>query len=361
MSFALQLPWALAALAALAVPLLVHLARRGEAPRTVFPALRWLRAQPLPRRRPRLEDWLLLALRLLLVALAALWLARPVLLCVASKTPWVAVLPGVAADAARGAIGSAQAEAHWLAPGFPPLAAAAPAGPLPFASLLRELDAHLPPGVPLTLIVPERLEGADAQRPRLGREVEWKIVAGAMPAAPATAQRLPAVTVCADDPADPQLPWLRAVFAAWQVPGDLPVGRCSGGGAPKPGDLLIWRSRESWPPDLEPVPVWRDAQGRTLVEAAKWERGRVLRFARDLVPSAMPELLEPDFPARLREVVQPPTAPATVLARDYAPQAGRAIAEPAPRDLRPELALAIALVFLAERGLAVRGRRAAQS
>ena len=79
MTPALLLPAALAALGALLVPLLIHLARRSQRQPTVFAALRWLRSEVRPQRRIRLDELLLLALRLLLIALLALWLARPVL------------------------------------------------------------------------------------------------------------------------------------------------------------------------------------------------------------------------------------------------------------------------------------------
>ena len=107
-----------------------------------------------------------------------LWLARPALTGPRAATPWLAVVPGVAGPSPGGG------ERHWLAPGFPPLDRAAPAGPLPVASLLRQLDAELPPDAPLTVVVPATLEGADAERPRLSRRVTWRVVAGAMPAAP---------------------------------------------------------------------------------------------------------------------------------------------------------------------------------
>ena len=79
MNLVLLFPAALAALAALALPLLVHLARRQQERPTVFAALRWLRAQPRPRRRLRFDEWPLLLVRLLLVALVALLLAQPAL------------------------------------------------------------------------------------------------------------------------------------------------------------------------------------------------------------------------------------------------------------------------------------------
>src|SRR3546814_3381576 len=60
--------------------------------------------------------------------------------------------------------------------------ARAPALPLAngpsFSSLLREMDATLPAGTPLTVLVPPVLVGADAERPRLSRQVEWRVVPG---------------------------------------------------------------------------------------------------------------------------------------------------------------------------------------
>ena len=79
MSLAFLIPAALAALGALLIPLAIHLARRSEQRPTAFAALRWLRQKPKPRHRIRFDEWPPLLLRLLLLALLALWLARPVL------------------------------------------------------------------------------------------------------------------------------------------------------------------------------------------------------------------------------------------------------------------------------------------
>jgi len=91
MNAALLLPMALAALAALALPLLIHLARRSEQRPTVFAALRWLREKPRPRSRLRFDEWPLLLLRLLLLAALALLLAKPVLYGAQPRTAWLAV------------------------------------------------------------------------------------------------------------------------------------------------------------------------------------------------------------------------------------------------------------------------------
>ena len=99
MSLAWLFPAGLAALAALLLPLLIHLARRDQQGPLDFAALRWLRAEPRPRSRLRFDERLLLALRLLLLALLALWLARPALHGVEDRRPFVAIMPGVAAAA----------------------------------------------------------------------------------------------------------------------------------------------------------------------------------------------------------------------------------------------------------------------
>ena len=53
MAMGLLFPAALAALVALIVPLVIHIARRSEQQPTNFAALRWLRQKPRPRSRPQ--------------------------------------------------------------------------------------------------------------------------------------------------------------------------------------------------------------------------------------------------------------------------------------------------------------------
>ena len=61
MTLALLAPLGLAALAALALPLLIHLVRRLQLVDTEFAALRWISPRAQPRRRLRFErPWLLL-------------------------------------------------------------------------------------------------------------------------------------------------------------------------------------------------------------------------------------------------------------------------------------------------------------
>jgi hypothetical protein len=153
-SLAFLIPAAFAALAALLLPLLIHLARRSEQRPTQFAALRWLRQKAKPRHRIRFDEWPLLIVRLLLVALMALLLARPVLHGGESHTPYVAVAPGVDVAKARAALAQTQARWHWLAPGFPQIDATPEAANASLPSLLRELDSNLPEDVALTVFVP---------------------------------------------------------------------------------------------------------------------------------------------------------------------------------------------------------------
>jgi hypothetical protein len=383
MNAALLLPAALAALAALLLPLLIHLARRSEQRPTDFAALRWLRQKPKPRHRLRFDEWPLLILRLLLLALLAVWLARPVLFGSASEAPWVAVMPGIDAVQARAAVDDKNARLHWLAPGFPALDQPPPgAASLPFASLLRQLDSELPAAVKLSVVVPEQLQGADAQRPRLSRVVEWKVLPGAMPAPKPLAIPAPVLTVRYSEDHREGLRYLHAATAAWRpdtvtpsfaatpiaqalpaqtrnliwlAPGPLPaaVGEWlrQGGTA-----LLAAETEYEFP--ATSVVYWRDEVGAPLVEGAALGRGRLLRFTRAFSPATMPQLLQPEFPRNLRNLFATPAPALTrVAARDYAPIAGGASYAQPPRDLQPWLALLIAAMLLVERWLATRHSR----
>jgi hypothetical protein len=389
MSLSLLLPLALSALLALAVPLLLHLARREQQRRTVFAALRWLRARPRPRRRIRFDEWPLLALRLLLLALLALWLAHPVLTGMPERTPWVVVVPGLDPADAQRANMHATAERRWLAPGFPaldtppPIASRVP----PLASLLRELDAQLPPDAPLHVVVPEQPAGLDGAIVMLSREVDW-IIAGDAPVAATNATapfdlavrhgagqadalavralRAAAGALAGEDAADAPFdaagtdtPIAAATRRlAWLAPGPLPehVVRWieAGGDALLASDVVV---------DL-PGPArriaWHDARGVALVEEAQVGAGRAMRFLRPLQPDSMPQLFEPTFPQQLRALFEAPPAPGRADAADVAPVTGAAAWPAAPRELRPWLALLIALLALAERWLATSGRREAR-
>lgn len=380
MSPALLLPAGLAALLALAIPVIIHIARRTESRTIDFAALRWLDAAPKPRRSLRIDERLLLAARLLLLALIALWLAAPVLWNAADDRPVVAVAPG--ADAATIAAATDGGDrVVWLTPGFPETGGIAPAASGDLVSLIRQLDAELPPGAPVKLVVPATLEGVDAERPKLSRRVEWSV------GPEATARRIatpppPALTVRYAPEAEDAVRYFRAAAAAWTAadvepafaaePLDRPVQNgarhlvwLAAGAVPasvetwvRNGGVILTALEARMPVEGETVPVWRGTAGEPLAVAGRLGRGRVIRLTRALEPASIPQLVEPDFPDALQTMLDPRPAPTRVAAIDHPPLTGAAAYDHPPLDLRPWLALLIALIFAAERWLATRRARA---
>ncbi|MBL8960372.1 MAG: BatA domain-containing protein, partial [Gemmatimonadetes bacterium] len=79
MPFALLAPIFIAAMAAVVVPLLVHLVHKEKREAIAFPSLMFLRKTPYPfSARQRIRDWLLFLARCAVIALAAFAFARPV-------------------------------------------------------------------------------------------------------------------------------------------------------------------------------------------------------------------------------------------------------------------------------------------
>ena len=73
------LPIAFAGLVTLAIPIAIHLLVRQRSRRLSFPSLRFLQSTPLAAlKRRTLQDWPLLAVRLLILAAAVAALAAPV-------------------------------------------------------------------------------------------------------------------------------------------------------------------------------------------------------------------------------------------------------------------------------------------
>ncbi|ESQ78397.1 BatA domain-containing protein [Asticcacaulis sp. YBE204] len=370
----LLFPLGLATLAAVILPLVIHLMRRDEARPVVFAALRWLQAKPKPRQRIQFSEWLLLLTRLLLLILLALFLAQPVLNQAVDQTPYIAVMPGLDPKAA---VSDDKARVHWLAVDFPSTETSAPKAPTDFASLIRQLDADLPKGVKLTVVVPETLQGADAERLTLSRNVEWRVVPGAMPAAQPVVSRPPTLSIRAA-PDQPGARYFRAVATAWErdatiaaptdalPPKDTALVWLSAGPLPDSvtnwvktgGTILLSKDVQTPISDTQTV-LWRDDVGAPLIEGAYLGKGRWLRFTRGLAPAQVPELLEADFPDHLKALLTTPPAPSRVAARDYAPLSGRAAFAQAATELQPWLAVLMALLFGLERWLATSSRRRA--
>lgn len=378
MSFGLAFPLGLLALLGLALPLLVHLARREQQQPTMFAALRWLRAVQRPRQRLRLEHWLLLALRLALVAGLALLLAAPWFETNDAGPPRVLVHPALPVPAVPDG-----AELRWLAPGFPPIDSPAPDARVPVTSLLREADAALPAGNSLVVHIPAMLDGVDGERPHLSRPVQWLVADAPVPppAQDARAEASPPTMALRFSPeyAD-QAKWLAAAQRAWLAASDdaqpadetiaAPDARW-----PEDTQVLAWLDEGELPPDVlafardggtlligdavtwpaqdDGQVAWHGEDGSARLRAARLQAGRIMQFSQPLAPSAFPELLDPRFPQWLMQPLQvPPPVPRRVEAAQHAPQAGGPAFTPPTSPLAPWLAVLLAALFVLERWLA---------
>lgn len=388
MSLSLLAPLGLAALAALALPLLIHLIRRLELTTIDFAALRWISERVKPRRRLRFERPWLLLLRLLLLALLAVLLARPVMTESAGPSRMrVAVAPGVGRTAAYAVVANSAADWRWLAPGFPSMDIAPPTGRVPTASLLRELDADLPAATALTVIVPSELAGLDGERPRLGRKVDWRVLPGVMASSVPNGLNAPIhVAVRYDSNAEPSLRYLRAAVAAWNArePGRYLLDAQPSSAAIRDDERwLIWLGGElpaaisGWIeqggtavvaslPQPHGDVVLRDAKGNTLAQRYTQGRGRIVALHGALTPQALPIVLDADFPdhllALMREAPQAPTranAEAMRPLQDVAAASDNKLAPGSGHPLDPWLIVVIAGLFLLERLLATRASREA--
>ncbi|MEO5559694.1 MAG: BatA domain-containing protein [Dokdonella sp.] len=385
MNLSLLAPLRLAALAAMALPLLIHLIRRLELTTTDFAALRWISERVTARRRLRFERPWLLLLRLLLLALLALLLARPVMTePSAPARARVVVAAGVDRTAAVAAVGNAAADWRWLAPGFPSLDVAPPAGTAPLASLLRELDADLPAASGLTVVVPSELAGLDGERPHLGRTVDWRVLPGGMASSASSVSNAPIRLAVRSAPAgEASLRYLRAAIAAWNArePGrylldaqplsiaihddehwliwlgaDLPVAIASW---IEQGGTAVLADR----PEPRGDVVWRDASGHALAQRYASGRGRIVALHGTLIPQALPIMLDADFPERLLALMrEAPPAPTRAIAEAMRPlqevtaASAAMLASGSARPLDSWLAVLIAGLFLLERLLATRTR-----
>jgi len=363
-SLSFALPGLLWALAAIALPVLLHLVRRERQHKTVFAALEWLDPRQRPRRRLRLRDGLLLALRVALLVALALLLAGLQRDDAPGPARVVLVHPALPAPAGEAPEGERW---QWLAAGFPDTTTPAPPGDAALASLLRDLDATLPATTALQVRVPATLDGLDAAALQLSRPVDWQVDDPAtITDAPATSAALAlAVRGAADAPARR---WLRALHVAWQAGADAPVDfDADGDTLPPPGTVLAWLDATApdaatldwaarggtllldaaapWP--LEDAPVALDGEG--WLQGTGHGAGRVLQWTRPLSPDALPAMLEPRFPSRLRAVLQPPPLPARADARTVAPGVGAAAPLPPPQPLDAPLAWLVLALFALER------------
>ncbi len=175
-------PAGLWALAALALPVAIHLWRRP--PRTVrLGSLRFLETLPRRLHDLRWRERALLAARLGLLALLALLVAGPRWQARPPRGPQHWVLLDPTALPAEGSLKRAGSETRWLAPGFPTTSGTPPVQAAPdLWSLLREADAELPAGSVLTVFSPGRLAALRGTRPAWRHcRVEWVQTPGTPP------------------------------------------------------------------------------------------------------------------------------------------------------------------------------------
>lgn len=371
MTLAWGLPLAWTALAALLVPLLLHLDRRRTLQPLRFAALRWLGAARKPQRTLRIREWLLLLLRVVLLAAVVAWLAQP-LLHGTWRAPrgWLVVTPGSSTAAIER---TEDQPAVWLAPGFPSLdAPPAVDGRVPVASLLREIDAQLQPGDRLRVIVPRELDGLDAEALALVHPVDWQIDATATMPEPAAEPPLLAIRADATDNASHRS-W-RNLLAAWNASPRFAVRVDEGShdaAIPADASALVWFGSEG-----NGLREWLRHGGTVLQIGGGDEDARIapdgapskvaapsgthLRFAHFDTARA-PALRDPAFPESLHVALfGPPPPPTRADAASVAPRASNATFDPPPTPLRDVLAIAVVLLFLVERVLA-NGRRLERS
>lgn len=386
MNFALLLPSALLALTALLLPLLIHLSRRSEQKPTDFAALRWISAQLRPRRKLVFQEIPLLLLRLLLLIALAVFLAQPVSMQSASPKHWMVVAPGADISVAKELPSKKSSEWHWLAAGFPDFEIKPGDSNIPVGSLLRELDTQLPGNVEITVVVPETLSGLDGERVRLSRKVDWKVVPGNLPVSATSEQSQPLrLAIRQDDKHLNDAMYFRAAHAAWQA-----EQKASEKDELDSADILstlkpdrtalIWLSAAELPSEIREwvtkggtiivsketavaemksgVSAWRNEQGKVLAVVAPLGNGRILQWQQMLTPETMPELLDADFPDKLKSLLQTkPPAPTRAFAKSQSPLPGAEAGTETPQSLQTWLALLIALLFLLERWLANSPRR----
>jgi hypothetical protein len=247
--------------------------------------------------------------------------------------------------------------------------------------MIRQLDAELAPNTPVTVLVPAVLNGVDAERPRLSRPVDWRI-GPAAPAGPADRTALPALSVRYGPEEANEVRYFRAAATAWAAADARPAFEAAptGQALDTGADALIWLAPGTLPPaavvwirnggtalvSLETrAPVegetrvaWRDPVGDPLAVVGRLGEGRVIRLTRPLEPSAIPALVEPDFPDALLRMLTPSPVPARVAAVDHRPLTGAPPHDQPPFDTRPWLTLIVALLFLGERWMATRRARA---
>jgi hypothetical protein len=236
-----QNPIAWLGLAAIAVPIVVHLLGRRRARRLPFPTLRFVPASPLPPvRRDRLTDAVLLLVRAATIAAAAVALAQPLWLTGAraidvERALSRAVIVDTSASMDRlapggeRAIDRARRDAAALtteATASRVIDAASPANALPGTIAWIQAQSGRAEIVVVSDFQPDAIERADLDRVPAGIGIRLVAVpiAGPAPALPNAVTPLKIVAGPAEQPrADAALAAVRQISGEWKGRADRPI------------------------------------------------------------------------------------------------------------------------------------------
>lgn len=380
MNLVLLVPAGLLAMASLLLPVLIHLSRRPHHRRIDFAAMRWLQHSEKPRRRLRFEDLPLLLTRLVLLGLLAWLLAQPLLIGDWRKgRHWVLLDPQVASAQAMAHINDPDARVLWLSPGFPQVTSGTvPPDDAPRASLLREFDDGLADADRLTVLVPPVVEGLDAQHLELRHAVEWQVMPAAARPAEAIINASPRKVALRHAGAQSAaLRYLRAALAswresarsAWQIddrPANAPLDADTRWliwlDAPLPDSILAWVENGGRVLVNAAVPatasaVWRNEAGNDIAAVLQRGKGRIIHLLPAFEPEEFPELLDADFPERLKSLFAgDPQGSYSELAENARPLLSGEPGQPMRTPLDSLLIGLVVVMFMLERILASRRR-----
>jgi hypothetical protein len=340
-----------AGLAALLAPLLVHLISRSRGKRVLVGDLELVRAAR--RRRlsePRITEWPLLLLRLLLVAVAALVLGQAALPgqerldrdAVYLTPAWLASAP---AEERTQVLSRRDAELRVLAPGFPaPADYPAHAAAEDAWPLLAERLSRVRHGGEVEVYALGQLREFGPRRPQLPRPVSWRITGPAADPAATPRPAPPPVTVITEPGIALATPVLRALELLRQHRWpELDWTVVDGAAAPPEGrgGVSLWLTAS---PPADPDTAVAGRERRLWLNQEPWTS-----LGAELPERLLDVLL--DAPLRAAAFADAPVSPGE--------SAVDTPIDPAmlpARELQPWLAMALILLWGLERWLSERRR-----